>query len=243
MKKGFDYATNLCEFLNGNYYRFVIVISKNQYAMGIDTALTHEGMLVDLIKRIRPNMEIDGFGNAINKNDSYTNDSIVVMGEKGYMSIQLPNRDRISKEQFDCLTEILYYVKNYNYMAECSNNDIKYEIVAFGNDDISLEAKDYSDNIEELLNNIEKYVVPPAYLPNEVIIGRKFDVKLLSASERANLLIEKMVNNSIDTSGNPILGENSEYRLKGYSSILFLILFSLLSSIIIFSLGIFMILN
>ena len=87
-----DYSKTFSEYMKKPYGKFAIVITKNQYAAEFDGPV-HEWMVCDLIKKTRPDIETDSWGNAINKEESYENGNIIVLGYPGYLSIELPRKE------------------------------------------------------------------------------------------------------------------------------------------------------
>ena len=229
------YETPLSEFLEGNGNKYVLFISKKQYAIEIDTSYAHEYMTKDIAKKTRPNMQMDDFGNPIDPNNSHFNDTIVALGYRKpfYMQIQFPERDRITQEQFDCLKWVLEDAKKYHL----EHPEEEFKVFAFGNPNFELEPKDYQDNLDELLESVSKYITASTNMADEVIIGKAHKQEL-SIEEAANAIVDNMANN-------PILGPDSSYKLKikGYSSILLLSLLTALISACILLFGVFTLIN
>ena len=96
---------------NANKYgKFAMVITKSQYAIEVNK-LTHEEMAADLIKKTRPDIKIDVWGNALNPEESYDNGNILILGYPNYVLIELPKEEMLSNEQFKCLKNILLDIK------------------------------------------------------------------------------------------------------------------------------------
>ena len=233
-----QYATSFTDYLKENKGKFVAIISPNQYAIEINKDFSHEGMRSDLIRRTRPNMKMDNWGNAIDPNDDYKNDTIVLLGSPGEIWIEFPLREKLNTNQYNSLCNILNEINNFNQ----NNTGQKYMVNAYGFGIIEIEAKDYQDNIPKLINKLSGYVGESSHSNDEVIIGEKFKNVNIAANS-VEEIIDKMEKNIVDTNGNPILGPDSEYRIKGYSNIVILILITTVVSAVIFLLGMFIDLN
>ncbi len=232
-----QYATNFTNYLNENKGNFVAIISPKQYAIEINKDFSHEGMRTDLRRKTRPNMKLDKWGNAINPNDDYRNDTIVLLGFPGEIWIEFPLIEMLNANQYKCLYDILNEINNFNQHTAGQ----KYMVTAYGFGIIEIEAKDYQDNILELIDMVAPYVAESSHNTDEVIIGQAFEVN--KKEEFVDRAIMQMENNTIDTEGNPILGPDSEYKIKGYGSIVILTLVSTVASIVIFLVGMFIDLN
>lgn len=214
------YSTSFLEFLEPNKNKAIAVISKCQYAINIDSG-THEGMLADLISNIRPRFS---------KNNFSIGDCIIILADNGYpgiIYIELPKSQTISLEQYNCLSEILYYIKNYNRICAWERPGYEYEInVKNGNNDIDIK-KNYANDIDGLLKILNNYVINDNTFYKERIIGRKFDNK----EEYVDKIIESMDS------------DTNNLKYKGYSSLPILILFSTFTSISVLILAIFLIID
>lgn len=234
MENNYDYTTHFSDYLKENKGKFVAIISPNQYAIEINKDFSHEGMRSDLIRRTRPNMKMDNWGNAIDPNDDYRNDTIVLLGSPGEIWIEFPLREKLNTNQYNSLCDILNEINNFNR----NTTGQKYMVNAYGFGIIEIEAKDYQNNIPELINKLSGYVGESSHSNDEIIIGEKFkNVNIVANSVEE--IIDKMEKNIVDTNGNPILGPDSEFKLKGYSNIILLILITAVVSTIILVLGIF----
>ena len=233
-----DFATPFSEFLESENKKYVIFISRRQYAIEIDKSYAHEYMTKDLVKQTRPDEKIDDFGNPIDPNNAFYNDTIVLLGyrEPFYMQIEFPRRDKITKEQFECLKRIISDVEKHRANHK---DDSEFKVFAFGNNNFNLEAKDYTDNLAELIDNCEKEIVDNDYLLDEVIIGKEIKAKTQLTEAEIDEMVKQMEENKIDENGNIVLGEYEDLKLMGFSSSSMLMLFTLFSSITLLILGIF----
>ena len=207
-----EYASPFSEFLESDSKKYVAFISKRQYVIEIDQSFAHEYMTENLAEITRPNMLMDNFGNPIDKNNSYYNDTIILLGYRDpfYMQIQFPERDKISLEQFNCLKEVLNDVKNHRLKHQ---DDTEFSVFAFGNENFQIEIKDYKDCLDELLESCSKYIEEPILLPEEVIIGKEICTKKVYTVEMIDEMLAQMEENKIDENGNPILGDYEEYKI------------------------------
>lgn len=240
MENNYDYTTHFSNYLKENKGKFVAVITPRQYAIEIDKHFSHEEMLSDLVSKIRPNMKMDEWGNALDSNEDYRNDTVTILGYPGYMQIEYPLRELITPQQYSYLRNILVAIREYNKHVD-ETTGTKYEILAFGFGFVDLEAQYYKDNIDELINKIAPFVENNYFIGDEVIIGEPLEEN--EKGVLADNIIKQKKNNTMDVEGNPILGPDSEYRIKGYSNIVILILITTVVSAVIFLLGMFIDLN
>ena len=149
MKKENIYTTSFSDYLKEKNGKFVAFISSNQYAIEIEKDFSHEGMRNDLVKKTRPNIKLDNWGNAIDPNDDYRNDTIVLLGSPSEVWIEFPLKQMLNIEQYKCLCDILTNIDSYN-----KESSSKYAIHAYGFGMIEIEAKDYTNSIKELINRL-----------------------------------------------------------------------------------------
>lgn len=153
-----------------SYNKFAIVITKSQYAIEVN-GLTHEEMIADLIKKTRPDIKTDGWGNALNPDETYNNGNIVIAGYENYVLVELPRKEMLSNEQFECLKNIFYEVKKYNDSNKEKGYGINYQLDVYGVGNIDIEYADYQDKIDELINKLGNYVSDDIIIPDKEIIG------------------------------------------------------------------------
>ena len=219
MKKNIDYSRSFLDYLDymekpGGNKKFVIVVSRNQYAIEIDNSITHDNMYADLVSNIRPDVRIDNHGNAINEEEKFTNDMAIILGEPGYISFQLPDNG-LTEEQFKCIKEILGYINNYNRNAKLEGNNKNFIVFAYSNSNNLIKAADYQDNIEDLIAKMKENIDDNIEIKPEVIIGKEFEkVKQKNYESYADYLLTQMEEGKIDTNGNPLLGPDSDLRFK-----------------------------
>ena len=212
------YATPFMDFLKSDRQKFVIFISRKQYAIVMDNGLTHDEMIKQLVNMTRPNEVVDELGMPLDPNNSYINDTIVILGYRNplYVQVQFPERDKISQEQFNCFKELVDTIKEYKKI----NKDPDSRVCAFANNGFKIETKDYINNLDELLNNISNYVVDTPTNSYELVAGRSLIEK------------ENIVENNIEDK------EHVLVKTQGYGSFDILLLFTLLSSITFLVIGI-----
>lgn len=169
-----NYNISFLEYLNNYRGKFVIMISRNQYAIDIDIDMSHEEMITDLIEKTREDVRMDLWGNPLDRENSYKKDTVFLIGYPGYMYIEFNDVDEFSPEQYDCLSEIFYYVKNYN--DDCNANfRVPYEIHSSDLRRFGVE-NSYKVNLDVLLEVLRENVKDDLPRPDdEIIIGRKFD--------------------------------------------------------------------
>ena len=172
-EKEFNYSYPFHDYINSPEGKFVAVVTKSQYAIEIG-GFTHEYMLVDLIRKTRPNLEIDCWGNALNPNDSYNNSNAVIYGYPYYVLIDLPKAELLSKNQFECLEKFLLDIKQFNDEAQRRGFGRKYELEIVGSNVVKIETDFYQDKISFLVDQLSHYVSDYVLLLDEVIIGDSF---------------------------------------------------------------------
>ena len=230
-----EYALHFSDYLKQNRGKFVGIISPNQYAMEVDKNLAHEGMVSDLIKKTRPNLQMDTWGNALDPDNDYRNDTIVVLGYPGYMQIELPLKQMLNSNQYKYLYDILKAVKKFN-SEQMENADNKYEVLAFGFGVVEVEAKYYKDDLDDLINKLIPFVSDNNNcVIDEVIIGEEFNNSFVKNLAGDDILDEFKDDNVVDT--------ENDIKLKGYSSIFALILVTAIVSAGIILLGVFLNIN
>lgn len=168
-----NYAKPFSEYLEERSRKCVCFITKSQYIIKTSYYTIHEEMISDLIKQIRPDIQVDFFGNPINGSEPFNNSNIIITGYPGYLSVMLPQTELFSTEQFDSLKQVLLDVKKYN-----SNRSIRpYELYVSGNGSIKVKWKDYENDIDELIENLSKYISNNVKISKEIILGESFDKK------------------------------------------------------------------
>ena len=162
-----NYIENMLTKLN----KFAIVITKSQYAIMTD-GLTHEGMVSKLIKKTRPDIKTDDWGNALNPAESYNNDNIIIMGYPYYMLIALPQEGLLSNEQFEELKNLLLEIKDFNEINKSKGYGRNFTIEVYGGTQIKVEYSEYQNKIDELIKILTNYVQEETIISKEeVIIG------------------------------------------------------------------------
>lgn len=232
-----QYATSFADYLNKNNGKVVAIVSPNQYAVEIDKYVSHEDMILDLVRRTRPNMKMDNWGNAIDPNDDYRNDTVLILGHPGYIQIELPLREKLNYNQYNCLCNILTAIQDMNISIDKTGIGKKYELLVFGFGMLEVAPRNYQDEIPSLINQLKAFATDIPYHIDETIIGQPY-MNQESNNNLVDNMITQMENNTIDADGNPILESDSDLKLKGYSNIILLILVTSIVSVLILVLGI-----
>ena len=167
-----NYSLPFSEYLKTLNGKYAIAITKRQYAI-IVGGLIHEGMVVNLIKMTRPDIQIDDWGNPLNLNESYMNGNIMILGGTNYMQIELPQKELLSIEQFEKLKEILLEIKEYNESICKEKNGNPFEVYVFGIGLINISYNIDNGSIDELINILSNYTMDNLPIKDEVIIGEE----------------------------------------------------------------------
>ena len=82
------YAESFTDYLKGNVKKYMIFISRRQYAI-IKADADHGDMAKSLISKMRPSEKMDAIGNPLDENNSHYNDTIGLLGYRKpcYMQI------------------------------------------------------------------------------------------------------------------------------------------------------------
>ena len=111
-----NYALPFSEYLKKPSRKFAVGITKSQYVIEYGDHTTHQGMIYDIVKRVRPDLSSLKYSIAL---DGYFDSSVVLCGfsgtshSTGFVQISLPERDLLSVEQFECLRRILLAIKEF----------------------------------------------------------------------------------------------------------------------------------
>ena len=265
MEEQISYRLPFEEYLKQprKYGKFVGAITKSQYAL-LTNYLTHDDMVKELKKKIRPDVLTDGWGNAINDNENFMNSNVLFCGYEGYFQMELPMVDMLSQEQFDYVKNILNGLKEFNKKIDEQGYGTKYEINVFGVGNVQVEWENYDGKIDELLDKLKCYVKKPENIEKETIIGKPLirDNKVNEEKTEEILLMESLPNyDSIDwdndfpvnkdvknewdnfdwtTIYTPQVDDREvNKKIRGYSSILIISLITGIISILLIVLGIF----
>lgn len=234
------YATDFSSILESNCEKFLIFISRKQYAVicGNDR---HSEMCKKLVTKTRPNMKINDNGDPINPDDSFYNDTIVLLGYRQplYLEIEFPIIGKITREQFICLKEVLDALKKHRLKHQ---TDSDYNVIV-NSPTFGITFEDFKNKIDELVEKCSKNIDESLALTNEIIIGKEFKQTKSLAEIEIDELLKQMADNKIDESGNPIVQNYGEYKTMGFSSAAMLALFIAFCSITILILEMVIIIN
>lgn len=175
-----DFSLPFNEYINRstNYNKFVAVITKNQYAIEVN-GFTHEAMTSDLIKRTRPDIKVDVWGNALNPDEAYSNGNIIIAGYPYYILIELPKKTLLSVQQFECLKDVLLDVQAFNKVNKERGYGRDFKLECIGSELIKIDTDNsYESRIDELIGYLSNFVIENVEHSDEVIIGTKFECEL-----------------------------------------------------------------
>ena len=176
-----NYSIPFNEYMKNPYKKFGAVITKNQYAIEIGKEV-HDWMIVDLINKIRPDVKTDRYGVALNENESFSNGNIILLGDSSFVTIELPHKELLSIDQFNYLASILLEIKKYNEIAK-SKEIPCCKLILIGTPIININNNLNENNIDEIINELKKYIDLDIDIPNnEVILGISFNNKEVEKS-------------------------------------------------------------
>lgn len=161
-------ASPFSDYLKSPEGKFVIAITKSQYVFYADTGGDHALMTVDIIKEIRPDLEIDGWGNSYNSDEDFREHNILIFGYKNFSLISLPKKEMLSIEQYEELKQILLNIKEYNEKNPYS----VWELFIEAPKESNIESDYYETKIDELLTSLENYITEDYRTPSEIIVGK-----------------------------------------------------------------------
>ncbi len=241
-----EYNLSFDEHIKHNRGKYVIVVTKSQYAIRRDEErriATHNDLIHTLITKTRPDLEVDYWGNALNSNERYTDSNIIIYGKPHYFQMELPKKELLSPKQFEELEKMLNTLKNENKKIDEKGYGTKYEVKVFGSDLINIDSKkDYDDEIDTLIDNLKGYVKEPKDIKEEVIIGKPLVPLEKSKKETGEILAGEMVtswvNNNLDWDNDFPVYTEDEHKKLGYSAIMLLTLITGIISIVILVLAV-----
>ena len=168
-----NYAMPFSDYLADMHGKFAIAITKRQYAIIVDY-FPHEFIVVDLIKKTRPDIAIDSWGNALDPGESYNNGNLVLLGYPNYVLIRLPQAELLSHDQFECIKNILLEIKSLNEKSSIMHYGQLFEVHIDSSPLMDIESARYEKRIDELIQKLSTYVQDNVRLSEEVIIGEAF---------------------------------------------------------------------
>ena len=221
-----------------NREKYAIVITKSQYAIK-QRFIAHEDMVKYLINKTRPDIETDEWGNSINGSEVYNDSNIVMVGYRNYALIEIPRREMLSPEQFNCLKEILLEIKKYNEKIDKQGYGEKFELNVYGNYDLKLDYDNYQDKVDELIEKLSVFVKEPSFISPEVIIGKPLisnkKSEIASSKTQEEIDGEKMLNELYEYFHS---AEEEKSKVRGFSTISIIAVITSLITIGILVLGI-----
>lgn len=168
-----DFSAPFSDYLEDPEGKFVIALTKSQYIFYAGIGGDHAFMAVDIIKAIRPDLDIDEWGNSFNKEEDFRSHNILIFGYSHYSLISLPDREKLSLEQYKELEQIILYIKEYNE----KNPRNKWELFVDAPEKINIKSGNYETKIDELLMLLENYITEDYKVPEEIIIGKPISKK------------------------------------------------------------------
>ena len=162
-----EHALDFSNYLASDYKKFCVIITREQYVIDYSNDdKEHIELLSTLMTRLR------------GKDKMYTNDTIILLGTHDDVDISIPNE--INYQQYRCLCDIIYYIKNYN------RNNNKRMQVYLSNEVIGFI--DYTNNLIGLLENLVNYISLLPNVDDKKIIGRKLNYEKSINFEFSNIL-------------------------------------------------------
>ena len=168
-----DMTSPFNDYIDNPDGKYVVTITKSQYVFYADYGNDHALMAAELIRRIRPDLKIDGWGNAYNREEDFRLHNIFIFGYTNYSLVSIPDKEMLSIEQFKELEKILLNIKENNENKEKR----VWELFIDAPLNTNIESGNYENKIDELLDKLENYITDDYEKPNEVIIGKKISKK------------------------------------------------------------------
>lgn len=169
-----DMTSPFSDYIDNPDGKYVVTITKSQYVFYADFGNDHALMAAELTRRIRPDIKIDGWGNAYNHEEDFRYHNILIFGYPNYSLVSIPEKEMLSIEQFKELEKILLNIKEHN---ESKKNGV-WELFIDAPLNTNIESGNYENKIDELLGKLENYITDDYEKPNEVIIGKKIVNKI-----------------------------------------------------------------
>ena len=111
-----DMTSPFNDYIDNPDGKYVVTITKSQYVFYADFGNDHALMAAELTRRIRPDLKIDGWGNAYNREEDFRLHNIFIFGYPNYSLVSIPEKEMLSIEQFKELEKILLNIKEHNDM-------------------------------------------------------------------------------------------------------------------------------
>lgn len=159
------------EYVTSPEGKFVITITKSQYVFKTSLYGDHVDMTVDLIKKIRPDLIIDDWGNAVNREEDFERRNVFLFGYPYYTTICIPRMEMLSPEQYIELETIINEIKNYNLKRKERNQSV-WELYIEFPESLGIKCENFENKEDEALDILRRYITEDYKKPNEVIIGK-----------------------------------------------------------------------
>lgn len=204
----FNYKKPFAELIKNNEGRYAILVTKSQYALITDEAIkyaTHLDLYTALAKKIRPDLTFDEWGKVLNSDERIADDAIVIFGYPHYFQFQMTERSKMSPEQFNCIKDMLFAIKDENAKIDEKGYGIKHQVKVLSSQAYKIVDKvDYGNDIDGLLEQLSKYVAEPEKIPTERIIGKQITQNISKEESQQILFDETILSNS---KGDPELAD------------------------------------
>lgn len=177
-----DKTTPFSEYMANPKGKFAIAVTKKQYAFNADPYKSHDSLGIELIKTIRPDIETDSWGNAIDDKKDFRDHNVIMYGYPHYILINLPSAELLSLNQYEEIKKICLDVKEYNKKVRETHTGEECEFLIADSKLIPLEGTKYpkkDEDIDSIISQLEKYITDELVDSNEVIIGKSFKSKTL----------------------------------------------------------------
>ncbi len=175
-----DHSVPFSDYVADPKGKFAIAITKKQYAINAHPSKSHDNLCVELIKTIRPDLEIDSWGNANNSNDDFRRRNVIAYGYPHFLLINLPSLELLSVSQFEEVKKMLLDVKTYNENVDKEGYGDKYDLLISDSDLIKLSGTKMphtSEEIDSIIKQLENFITDDYVDTNEVIVGKPLSEK------------------------------------------------------------------
>lgn len=174
-----DHTASFSDYIANPDGKFAIAITKKQYALNAHPSHSHDSLAIELIKAIRPDLEIDSWGNAINQNEDFRGHNVIAYGYPHFLLINLPELELLSINQYEEIKRMLLDVREYNENIDKIGHGQKYELLISDSELIKISGTKMpttSDEIDSIIKQLEGFITDDYVETNEVIIGKSFSL-------------------------------------------------------------------
>ena len=165
-----EFDTPFNEYMKYPDGKYVIAITKCQYVFNAKLDGDHAFMATDLIRAVRPDLEVDDWGNPYNGEENFSEHNVFLVGYNNYSLLSIPEKEMLSIEQYNKIEEILLDIKENNE-RKIKNGRSIWELFIDAPKNMNLESGNYENRIDEALEALKNYVTENYEKPNEVIVG------------------------------------------------------------------------